>query len=50
MSKVSLCPYENVNQIGISKPSDGIGEGLYVKDNMPINFPAFHLDEKVNMP
>ena len=31
MSKVSLCPHENVNWSGISKPPDGKADGLYVK-------------------
>ena len=40
MSKVSLCPHENVNWSGIYKPPDGKADGLYVKDlTCPLTFP-----------
>ena len=40
MSELSLCPLEIVNWSGISKPPDGIGYGLYVKDlTYPLTFP-----------
>ena len=40
MSKVSLYPHENVNWSRISKPPDGIGDGLNVQDlTCPLTFP-----------
>ena len=39
MSKLPFCPQENVNSSGISKPPDGVGDGLYVKDlTYPLTF------------
>ena len=32
VSKVSLCPHEDVNWSGISKSPNGIGDGLHVID------------------
>ena len=50
MSKVFLCPHENVNWSGIPKAPDGIDDGLYVKYlACSLTFPPFRLDEKVNM-
>ena len=47
MSKVSLCPHENINWSGIYKPPDGIGDGLCVKDlTCPLSFPPSVLMKK----
>ena len=47
MSKVSLCPHENVNWSAVSKLPDGIGDGLYVKDlTCPLTFPPSILMKK----
>ena len=47
MSKVSLCPHENINWSGGSRLPDHIGDGLYVKDlTSPLNFPPSVLMKK----
>ena len=48
MSKISLCPHENVNRSGgISKPPDGIDDDLSVKDlTGPLTFPPSVLMKK----
>ena len=47
MFKVFLCPNENVDWSGVSKPPDGIVDGLNVKDlTCPLTFPPSVLMKK----
>ena len=47
MFKVFLCPNENVDWSGSSKPPDGIVDGLNVKDlTCPLTFPPSVLMKK----